>query len=203
MSSTGSVTIWLGRLKAGDRAHVQQLWERYYGRLVGLARKKMLDLPRTASDEEDVALGAFDSFCRRAEQGRFPRLDDRRDLWEVLVVITVRKAHDVKEHESREKRNWRRTISANHASGGKSDPEEPLLVQLISREPDPAFAAEVAEWYRHLLGKLGDDELRTICQRKLEGHTNEEIAGQLDCSPATVERRLRLIRKCWEEELPE
>ena len=34
------------------------------------------------ADEEDVALSAFDSFCRGAEQGRFPRLDDRDDLWQ-------------------------------------------------------------------------------------------------------------------------
>jgi DNA-directed RNA polymerase specialized sigma24 family protein len=33
----------------------------------------------------------------------------------------------------------------------------------------------------------------------MEGHTNEEIAGLLGGSLATVERRLRLIRKEWEE----
>ena len=38
------------------------------------------DLPAPA-DEEDVALSAFDSLCRGAVEGRFPRLDDRNDLW--------------------------------------------------------------------------------------------------------------------------
>jgi DNA-directed RNA polymerase specialized sigma24 family protein len=172
MCSAGSVSVWLGRLKAGDRAAVQQLWERYFHRLVGLARKKMLDVPRRAADEEDVALSAFDSFCRRAEQGRFPR------------------------------RDWRRNVHASHPPGSDPDAEEPLLARLISREPDPRFAADVAEWYRQLFARLPDDELRTIAQRKLEGYGNEEIATQLDCSLATVERRLRMIRKCWEEELP-
>jgi RNA polymerase sigma factor (sigma-70 family) len=203
MSSTGSVTVWLGRLKAGDRAAVQQLWERYFRRLVGLARKKVQDLPRRASDEEDVALSAFDSFCRRAEQGCFPRLDDRQDLWEVLVVLTVRKAHDLREYEQREKRDWRRTVHEGDRAGGDSDTDDPLMARLIDREPEPAFAAAVAEQYRQLLDKLPDEELRTIARRKLEGHTNEEIAAQLDCSVATVERRLRMIRKCWGEELPE
>src|SRR5262249_15219134 len=32
------------------------------------------------ADQEDVALSAFDSFYRAAEQGRFPRLHDRDDL---------------------------------------------------------------------------------------------------------------------------
>ena len=67
-----SVTQWIDRLKAGDPDAAQELWERYFRRLVGLARKKLRAAPRRAADEEDVALSAFDSFCRGAEQGRFP-----------------------------------------------------------------------------------------------------------------------------------
>jgi DNA-directed RNA polymerase specialized sigma24 family protein len=36
---------------------------------------------------------------------------------------------------------------------------------------------------------------------KLEGHTVPEIAARLGCAPPTVERRLRLIRTIWAEEL--
>jgi DNA-directed RNA polymerase specialized sigma24 family protein len=201
MSVIGSVSVWLGRLKAGDRAAVQEIWERYFHRLVGLARKKLGNLPRTASDEEDVALSAFASFCRRAEQGCFPRLDDRHDLWQVLVLLTVRKAHNLKDYEGRDKRDWRRNVSENEHAGSAAEVEEPLLARLIGREPDPAFAAAVAEQYRDLLGKLPDAELRVIAQRKLEGFANEEIAAQLDYSLATVERRLQLIRKYWDKEL--
>ncbi|MBI1915085.1 MAG: hypothetical protein HYS12_10160 [Planctomycetes bacterium] len=80
MSSAGDVTRWLQQLKAGDHDAVQPLWERYFRRLVGLARDRLRKLPRRTADEEDVALSAFDSFCRRAEEGRFPRLDDRDGL---------------------------------------------------------------------------------------------------------------------------
>ena len=34
MSSDGSVTVWLGALKAGDHAAAQPLWERYFRKLV-------------------------------------------------------------------------------------------------------------------------------------------------------------------------
>ena len=74
MSSDGSVSRWLNRLLTGDRNAVQPLWELYFHRLVTMARQKLRDLPRTVADEEDVALSAFDSFCRRAEQGKFPLL---------------------------------------------------------------------------------------------------------------------------------
>ena len=35
--SHGSITHWLGALKAGDLAAAQPLWERYFQRLVRLA----------------------------------------------------------------------------------------------------------------------------------------------------------------------
>jgi DNA-directed RNA polymerase specialized sigma24 family protein len=66
------------------------------------------------------------------------------------------------------------------------------------KEPDPAFAAQVAEECQRLLGLLADDGLRTIALKKMEGFTNEEIAAAMPCSLATVERRLRLIRHEWE-----
>jgi len=36
---------------------------------------------------------------------------------------------------------------------------------------------------------------------KLEGFNNEEIARSLDCSSATVERKVARIRKKWERRL--
>ena len=44
-----------GRRRGGCR----QLWQRYYRRLLGLARKKLGDSPRRVADEEDVVLSAF------------------------------------------------------------------------------------------------------------------------------------------------
>jgi DNA-directed RNA polymerase specialized sigma24 family protein len=41
-----------------------------------------------------------------------------------------------------------------------------------------------------------------LATAKLEGYTNDEIAEQLGCSQRTVERRLHLIRKKWEQEGP-
>src|SRR5436190_16742684 len=109
MSSSGDITHWIRRLRAGDRDVIQGLWERYYRAVIALARQRLGDLPRRAADEEDVALSAFDSFCRAAEQGRFPQLEDRGDLWQILIVLTARKAADLVEHEGRGKRDWRRT----------------------------------------------------------------------------------------------
>ncbi len=65
MTKSGSVTCWLGNLKEGDLAAAQPLWERYFSRLVAVARGKLKKVRRASAgeDEEDAALSAFNSFC--------------------------------------------------------------------------------------------------------------------------------------------
>jgi DNA-directed RNA polymerase specialized sigma24 family protein len=192
MAPEGSVTGLFGPLQAGDPAAAQQLWERYFRRLVGLARQKLRDAPRAAADEEDVALSALDSFCRNAEQGRFPQLADRDSLWRLLVVITARKASHLLRDQSRQKRGGGATAADDEAS---------VLGQVLSREPGPAFAAQVAEEYRRLLARLGGRELESVALWRMEGYTVEEIAARLGCVVRSVKRKLRLIRDIWEGEV--
>src|SRR5262245_19844101 len=101
-----SVTLWLGDLKAGATADdaVQAPWERSSDQIAPLARARLRAAPRGPANEEDAALSAFDSFCRSAAAGHFPRLDDRGDLWRLLVSITARKAADYRRSETRQRR---------------------------------------------------------------------------------------------------
>ena len=192
--SQGSVTRWITQLRAGDQAAADPLWQRYFERLVALARTRLLRAPRRAADEEDVALSAFHSFCRAAERGRFPKLDDRDDLWRLLVRFTTRKAAHFLRDGSRLKRRAR-----TRTEGGARD--DVIDLELIAgEEPSPDLVAEMAEEYRRLLGQLGDETLRAVAVWKMEGFTNEEIAAKLACVPRTVERKLRLIRDIWENE---
>jgi DNA-directed RNA polymerase specialized sigma24 family protein len=200
MASKGSVTHWIGRLQTGDEAAAQRLWERYFRRLVGLARKKLLDTPRRAADEEDVALSAFASFCRGVRQGRFPQLDDRDNLWRLLVTFTARKAFDQLRDERAQKRGGG-TVRGESALGG-ADSTAVGFDQVVGREPTPEFTAQVAEEYRRLLDLLDDTELRSIAVWKMEGDTTEQIAAKLECAPSTVERKLRRIRGLWAEARP-
>ena len=90
-TSPGSVTVWLGGLKAGDDVAAQQLWNRYFGQLVTLARHRLKGLTRE-SDEEDIALSALKYAMLRVQNNCFPDLNDRTGLWPLLVTITGRKA---------------------------------------------------------------------------------------------------------------
>jgi DNA-directed RNA polymerase specialized sigma24 family protein len=195
----GSVTIWLEQLKAGDPAAARPLWEAYFARLMSVARRRLRAAPRAAADEEDVALSAFDSFCRGAEAGRFPRLDDRDDLWHVLFVITARKAAGLARREGREKRGGGRVVQVS-AVGGSDGSAADVMGGMAGSEPSPAFAAQVAEECQRLLSILSDRNLRELAIWKMEGFTNEEIAGKLGRSIPTVERKLARIRTMWQRE---
>ncbi|MBC8872752.1 MAG: hypothetical protein H8E44_25245 [Planctomycetes bacterium] len=80
MESPGSVSWWIGEVKAGDQVAAQCLWERYFDQLLRLCRRWPPDAARRVADEEDVVLSVFESFCRGARQGRFPKLGDRDNL---------------------------------------------------------------------------------------------------------------------------
>jgi len=201
MSSQGSISLWLERLKAGDSAAAQPLWEAYFQKLVRLARYKLRGIPRAVGDEEDVALSAFDSFCRGAEAGRFPRLEDRDDLWQVLLMLTARKAVNLIQYELRQKRGGGQIYQAS-ALTPEPDAGSGLdaLAGIIGPEPSPEFAAQVAEECQILIQRLPDSQLQAIALAKMDGYTNEEIARRVGCSVATVERRVNLIRKLWQRE---
>jgi DNA-directed RNA polymerase specialized sigma24 family protein len=201
MSSPGSVTLWIAQLKAGASDAARPLWENYFRRLVVLARNRLAGVPRGATDEEDVALSAFDSFCRAAEQGRFSDLYDRDDLWQLLVMITDRKACDLANYERRQRRGGGKLLYEAARRDEAAAAEDAPLAQVMSREPSPEFAVETAEECRRLLDALSDDGLRQVALRKLEGYSVEEIAAQMGRVPRTVKRWLRLIRQTWEQEL--
>jgi len=199
MSADGSVTVWIKQLQDGDADAAQPLWDRYFQDLVRLAQARLRGGPRRATDEEDVALAAFDSFCRGVAAGRFPQLRDRDNLWPLLFQITVRKVSDARRHEAAQKRGGG-AVGGESAWLGTADDADRGIEQVVGTEPTPAFAAEVAEEIGRWLDALGSDELRQVAVWKMEGYTNAEIARLMDTSETTVERRLKLIRGLLERE---
>jgi DNA-directed RNA polymerase specialized sigma24 family protein len=194
--SQGSITQWIADLKGGDPGAANGLWERYFTRMVELARARLkASGGRDAgSDEEDAALSAFDSLCAGLARGQFPRLSDREDLWRLLVVITTRKVMEQARRQLREKRGGGLVRpAADLADSGPDD--DGILARAVGSEPTPEFAAMVAEEYRRLLERLDDDVLRKVAVLRMEGHTSDEIAEHLGCARRTVARQLALIRR--------
>jgi DNA-directed RNA polymerase specialized sigma24 family protein len=189
----GSVTHWIADLRDGDSRAERELWERYFRRLVGLARTKLGSLPTAAADEEDVAICAMNSLFRGFRDDRFPELQDRHNLWAVLAKITARKAINQRSHELAIKRGGGQPLAAigplESSRGAGIDPTDD--------GPGPEFLAAMREQLSGLMALLPDDRLRQIALRKLEGWTSAEIAAELGVVERTIERKLNLVRVCW------
>jgi hypothetical protein len=89
----GSISRWIPGLKVGRPGAVEAIWRRYYDRVLAVARHRLRrGPPPVIQDDEDVALSALLGLADGAARGRFDRLDDRSDLWQLLAAITVKKA---------------------------------------------------------------------------------------------------------------
>jgi DNA-directed RNA polymerase specialized sigma24 family protein len=182
VSEDGSVTPWIDPLKAGDREAMGQLWRRYAQPLFELARQRLSGCPKLADRAEDIAVEAFLSFCRHAKAGGFKELVNRQNVWGLLACITIRKTFGFRIKEGKRV----------DAVGELSGLGERGFEGVASHEPEPEFVAAVAS----LLALLSP-ELREVAVLKMEGLTNQQIAGRRGCSLREVERQLALIRGRW------
>jgi DNA-directed RNA polymerase specialized sigma24 family protein len=196
--SGGSVTRMLFRLNdvgAGARGAdeaARLLWERYFTQLVARARSRLQVAHCGARDEEDVALSAFKSVVLAIADGRFPDLNDRDDLWRLLVVVTARKAINHARAERREKRGGGHVV--------RDDGQ--LLAQIVAQEPSPEHAALMADECRRLLSALPDAQFRRIALLKMDGHSDRDVAAAMGLGLRTVERKLKIIRAAWLDSQP-
>ena len=194
------MTKLIGRVQQGnDDDAFGELFRRYFPRLVGLARKRLAGIPDPESDEEDAALAAMASFCRRAPAGQFAQLTDRNSLWNLLATMTARKACQQITRRTRAKRDVQRGGQLVHAAVGAED--DALANELFSREPTPEEAAMFADDWQRLFHLLEDTTLQQVALWTLEGHSTGEIAEKLGRNKRTVERKLESIREIWKEEL--
>ncbi|MHB8954102.1 MAG: ECF-type sigma factor [Pirellulaceae bacterium] len=196
MSESGSVSEWIEDLRAGSGGAATQLWNRFHANLLKIARRRLSGASRRVTDEEDLVATAFESFFQRMQDGQFPDLRGRTELWALLVTMTDRKAvNSVRRHMSVKRGSGKvlgeSTLSPRHEPG-----QDAVLAHVDRAAPSPDRLASMSE----LLDRL-DDDLRRIVFLKRDGFTNEEIAQRVNRSVATIERRLRLLRDEWTREL--
>jgi DNA-directed RNA polymerase specialized sigma24 family protein len=192
----GSVTMLIAELQAGDDSVAQrEIWERYFRRIITLARMKLGDSPRASEDEEDIALSALGSLFRGFSDQRFPQLKDRDNLWCLLVTITARKAINQRKRQMAVKRGGSEVKLPIDAG------DSGLLHRLIETEIRPDDLVAIQEECQRLMEVLGDDTLRQIARWKLEGWTNAEVATELGIGKRTIERKLELIRSIWSQDI--
>src|SRR5262249_47669212 len=165
-----SITRLIRAVQDGSSSAVRPLLSAYFDRLIRLASQRLRNLPGLASYDEDLALRSFHSVYQRLRDPARPLdLSGRDELWRLLATRTIARTIDlIRRHRPTEV------------------PGDEDVTQLLTREPTPDEAAELADECRRLLDSLQAPELRQIALWKVEGYTHEEIAARLDCVPLTI-----------------
>lgn len=186
MTDPDSITRWFHRLQNGDDAAATELWKHYFPRLIAVARNRFDADRNPVYDADDAVASVLGLLCRGAREGRFRGVDDRDQLWRLLVTATRRKVIDQVRRSQATKRGGHHDILS-------------IGDELAAPQPTPETLAIMDESLTRLLSSLRDDTLRCIALRRLEGYSNAEIAAGLNVSERTIERKLNLIRGDWEK----
>lgn len=196
MSKSTNVSHWIDLVKAGDSVAANRIWHHYFDRLVRSVRARLYGQNRAVSDEEDIVLSVFDSFYDAANNGRFPDLSDRDDLWRLLLRMSARKIVDKRRHDRRQRRGGSVEVHSLDQTGDGDS-----VIEAIGDEPSPEMVLMMQESVEQVFSHLGVGQLRELAGAKLEGYSNAELAEHFGCSERTIERRLHLIREKCQREL--
>jgi RNA polymerase sigma-70 factor (ECF subfamily) len=182
MASTDSFLEVMTRLQAGDEAAAREIFQRFVGKLVELARCQFDAVLRHKVDPEDVVQSAYKSFFLRYGAGEL-EVHDWGNLWGLLTVITLRKCLDRVAYHQAQRRDVQREAA-----------EIQPWWQAVARDPLPEEAAVLAETVELLLRGLDADE-RPILEMSLQGYTTPEISARLGRPERSVRRLRERVKK--------
>lgn len=192
-SLPGSISRVIATSGQLDEESAQLLWDRFFERLCRFATGKIYQRHRRHVDPEDIASSAMLALMDGLNDGRFQSVENRDQLWQMLVMIAARKSINKGKHLDRKKRGGKK------AKGGSAFNGDGInnLVEFIDHSEDPAKLVEVEFTCRELLSALPNDNYREIALMRLSGFNNQEIGDKLGCSTRTIDRKLLTIREVW------
>jgi len=185
MSEPRSVEAFVNSLRQGDPETARQVFDSYVDRLVALARKRISQRLASRIDAEDIVQSVFRTFFHRAQQGQFT-INAEDDVCKMLARITVHKTFRQIAHHQAGKRDAGREV-------GRSEDDQEMVVNLMSREPSPQEAAALLDQLEHFLAQLRPED-RQILELRMQGYSTLEIAQQLNITDRKIRRLMERIR---------
>jgi RNA polymerase sigma-70 factor (ECF subfamily) len=191
----------MARLRSGEDAAAREVFDRFTGRLVALARGQFNQLVARKVDPEDVVQSAYKSFFVRHRAGKI-EIGDWGGLWNMLTLITLRKCADRADlARARARREALRDLPGSpavraHCEALDLDPSLPPDPELLAldREPRPEEAVILAETVERLFRDVSAHE-RPVLELSLQGYSVEEICTQLSRAERSVRRLRERVRK--------
>ncbi|MFM8251601.1 MAG: RNA polymerase sigma factor [Planctomycetota bacterium] len=194
---TGSVTGQLQRAQQGDQQAFQWLWKRYYEMLVRHLQRRIHGTYFQPVDPADVAHSAFIALHQSFMNHKLRPLQGRFQLWKLLTVIGVRKAHN----RAKSAATYRRYISHYAAPPhvtAHHDTQSNLVGPGNTEAGEKSWFDEELEHGLHLLAHEDPQQrLQELVLHKLQGRSNADIASEFGWTRKTVALRLNLIYEIW------
>ena len=177
--------------RTGDEGAAAELFNRYVSRLMGVARKRLGERMNSRLDPEDVVQSVFRTFFTRLKKDQF-EFEGNDDLSKLLVRITLHKTlRQIAYH-----RAARRDPSQEMPQGELSRHD---IFQVMTKAPTPETVVTFVDQLDHFLARLDPDEQQILTLR-LQGHSSEEIAKELNTYDRKVRRVLERVRTLAQEE---
>jgi len=183
-----SSAILVARCRAGDQQAASELFHRYAGRLIALARSRLSAKVAHRVDPEDVIQSVYRSLFADIEAGCY-ELQRGGDLWRLLVAITLHKLQNQIRDLSAQKRDI-----AREEHFGSADSLCGLQPLVLAKEPSPVEAVALAELLEQIMHRLDPSE-RRLLELRFQGYTIDEIAADLQWGERTVRRVLDEIKE--------
>ncbi len=178
------------RLRDGSQEAARELLDRYGEHILRVVRRKLSRELRSKFDSVDFVQAVWASFF--ADVPRQRRFDHPQALIAFLVTLAQNKVIDaVRQRMQTQKYN----INRERALDGSVAAE---AAGLAGREPTPSQVAVANDEWQRLLADLPARYQRMLVLLR-EGHTQKDIARELNVNEKTVRR---VLEKLNEEPLP-
>ncbi|TWU00451.1 RNA polymerase sigma factor [Botrimarina colliarenosi] len=191
-----SVTRLLREAKLGDADAAADLCRRYYQQLVPLARKRLLSTQRRVADEEDVVNQTLLQLLQGIADERFHKLDNRGDLWQILLVLLARNATSQHRRWSRLKRGGGKV--RGESAFARKDEDSGGIGEFLSQPATQETVTEFIDAFQKAFQPFEGSETAEVILLRLQGLTAKEIAARLGKSERTIQRDLLKVRCRWE-----
>lgn len=195
MNESREFSVLLDELRAGDERAAARIVDEYTDALVAVARRQMGAKLARRLDPEDVIQSTYRSLFVRMRQGEYD-LGSGRDLWKLLVTITLNKVRrKAKFHRTaRRDMNMDQSVAAGAAVA--------FADRARDGGPTPDAAAALVDELQSVLRQVKPRD-RQIVELRMQGCSTGEIAQETGRSERSVRRILQhlgeQLRKSIEE----
>ncbi len=181
------IDLWRG----GDQDAARQIVERYFDRLLLLARRRISQRLASRVDPEDIVQSVFRTFFVRLKDGQFA-FQDEDDLCKLLMRITLHKTlRQVAFHKAAKRDPYLET--------NQGDCHRDQLLAVLDEEPSAEATVAFLDQLEHFLEQL-EPQTRRILEMRVQGYTNEEIAKELNVYDRKIRRAIERVRDLARQE---